>query len=749
MYNVRQFRPMLTVLLVVGFTGFAIALRSPGWWVLAVGGTLLQAWLVQSGRFRPMPRWIANIAGIVAFGLGAMMVFGGISPVLGIGRGLVLLQLVTLFEHRTNRDSGKLIVLSLLLMVASAISTASLAFGLLFIAYLFLSLYCCLLFHLKVETDTAKRMMNIDEDAANPLTLRQDLRHLGSSMRRLTGVVSSVAIVFGVLTFLLFPRGAGQNFLLPPPALTPSQTLTGLGDDVNFQDVARIQQNTAKVGYVQLFDVNDNIINDGRVLYLRASTLDSYDGDPNSSERWRWQRTEPDADPKRVAANSRQNFGSAQFAYRQKIDLEPNGTRSLIGIRGITSFRPNASTVVSYNPATGTLRTADAILRRTSYEVWSTDQLPDLATRRSAGFWQEINPRIREFVLRPEVSGNGPVNEDGEDSMGALRLKAADRTVTLADAAIAANVERYLQTEFTYTLDLTDAADILQKGDPLEAFLYDVQRGHCEYFAGAMALMLQSIGIDARVVIGFKADEFNATTDAYIVRQSHAHAWVEVRTTRGWQRYDPTSGREAPVPEAQTLWGKIKHLADWFEYTWADKVVAYDAGTRENLISQVDVKLQNSAIRTNEKVNDWKSWLDQRRFSLSEKLITGLLVLAVIAILGLLTWFGIERIRLRRRAKRIGIEELPADRKRRLARQLAFYDDLLRFLAKRGITRPDHLTPREFAASLTFLPAEAFDAVGRLTEIFYDVRFGQRSLTGRRRQQLQNFIEKLDDRIPA
>src|SRR3712207_8589126 len=53
---------------------------------------------------------------------------------------------------------------------------------------------------------------------------------------------------------------------------------------------------------------------------------------------------------------------------------------------------------------------------------------------------------------------------------------------------------RHLQTQFSYTLDLTDARKIIEGQDPLVAFLYDLKRGHCEYFAGAMALMCQSLG---------------------------------------------------------------------------------------------------------------------------------------------------------------------------------------------------------------------------------------------------------------
>src|SRR5206468_11822860 len=102
---------------------------------------------------------------------------GAISPILVIGQFLVMMQIVKLWEQRANRDYAQLLVLSLLLMVAAAISTASLIFGIMLIAYLFLSLYCCLLFHLQVETDEARKGLALPE-RASPSTLRQDQRYL-------------------------------------------------------------------------------------------------------------------------------------------------------------------------------------------------------------------------------------------------------------------------------------------------------------------------------------------------------------------------------------------------------------------------------------------------------------------------------------------------------------------------------------------------------------------------------------------
>src|SRR4051812_37148833 len=238
MYDIRQFRPVVYLLIFVGITGFAIAAQSPALWVLSTTAILLNAWLVTTRRFSPLPRLLANGVTLVAL-LYAFMTYrdtgsvGSISgsPILIIGQFLVILQIVKLYEQRGNRDYAQLLVLSLLLMVAAAISTASLAFGLLFVAYLFLALYACLLFHLKVETDHAKAAIGIAEEKINPMTLRQDQRYLSRSMRRLTMLVSIVAVSTAVVVFLFFPRNTGAN-MFGPLNYRPPQTLTGFSDQV-------------------------------------------------------------------------------------------------------------------------------------------------------------------------------------------------------------------------------------------------------------------------------------------------------------------------------------------------------------------------------------------------------------------------------------------------------------------------------------------------------------------------------------
>ena len=63
--------------------------------------------------------------------------------------------------------------------------------------------------------------------------------------------------------------------------------------------------------------------------------------------------------------------------------------------------------------------------------------------------------------------------------------------------------------------------------DPIEDFVTQNRSGHCEYYASALCLMLRSLDIPARLVVGFKGGELNSLGGFYQVRQRNAHAWVE------------------------------------------------------------------------------------------------------------------------------------------------------------------------------------------------------------------------------
>lgn len=780
MYDIRQFRPVLYILLMMGIGGFALAAQAPAMWVLASGAVLFNAWLVATDRFRPLPRLLANLITVTALVVAFILLRrSGSPPILVIGQFLVILQVVKMYEQRGNRDYAQLLVLSLLLIVAAAISTASLGFGLLFVSYLFLSLYACLLFHLKVETDHAKAAIGVPQDKLNPMTLRQDQRYLPRSMRRLTMLVSLVSIAMAVLVFLFFPRNTGQG-LLGPLQYRAVKALSGFSGEMNFQQVAQITQDTRQIAYVKVFE-GDRNIGGAQPLLWRGVTLDIYTG--RESPQWQWKRTPNAAGTSNIF--NMPNDQTRQIALvenvrpigpgsrRQEVILDPTGTETIFAMPGVTHFR--ISTQLS-SDAKLNFQTRDQSLRieptteiQLRYEAWSDGEVrlpdddrdnsnnPPPATQSSlttdpSGEGKTptrsvIDPQIESYARRPEVSGT--------DEQGPLVARRPhELRVTALDEQIAQNIERHLKgSDFAYTLDLRDAERVGDR-DPMVAFLYDFKRGHCEYFAGAMTLMCQSLGLQARVVVGFKCDDFNTLTNSYLVRQNHAHAWVEVlNDKRQWITFDPTSGRDLSAGNRNAgILARLKHLLDYLEYTWANSVVAYDRDARSNLIQNVEVNLGKSAQNGTEAMNKAKSWFDFDKWfgdqviraQFWQKLVAILLVGLALALIGAIVWFLTERWKMRRRARRIGLAALPPQAQLRLARQLGFYDDMISTLARNGIKCAPNLTPSEFSRSIAFLPSELFDVVRRLTNIFYKIRYGQAELSGMQQRRLKTSISRLE-----
>ncbi len=753
MYDIRQFKPALYVVVMLGITGFALAVRSPGLWVLAAAAIGFNGWLVHSGRFTPMPRFIANAATILAFVWTFLSIRTNTTPIIAIGNFLVLLQLVKLFEQRANRDYAQLLVLSLLLMVAASINTASLLFGLLLIGYLFLSLYCCLLFHLKVEADNARSLMLGSESKANPTTLRQDQSYLPRSMRRLTALVSGFSILCAVVVFLFFPRGTGAG-LLGPLQIQFGQPMTGFSEQMGYNQVARITQNNELIAYVSVWR-DDVPVRKGQLL-LRGVTFNRYTGGGgDESVPWQWERVgEPEPLMALITAGGTRTLDNRPSAtrIRQRFSFTRNpGTNVLFAIGGVESITTDQDTRIAFSPYSQTLAVNDTSQRPLTYEVVSSGIVQEPALTLSAidrilgrpgdPRQSRIAPEVAAYARDGAVSG---VNDDGP--LYTQRPQNV-RTHPL-DIKIAQAIERHLKDTFSYTLDLTDARRSPSQ-DPIVGFLTDYKRGHCEYFAGAMTLMCQSLGLSARVVIGFKTDEFNEWENRFAVRQTHAHAWVEVLSPDGqWVTFDPTSGNDPRFVGGTSAWGRIKHLFDYLEYKWANSVVAYDADSRTNLLTRVDQDLTNTAITGNEWLRSIKTWLDEKLFWTVSSTLLGWLLWGVVGG-GLLAigWFMYERWRLRRRAERIGLDILPGSQRLKLVRQLGFYDDLIQLLARYDIHRPPHHTPREFAESLSYLPTESYEAITRLTQIFYRIRYGQSTLKIGQRRRLQAILHRINESL--
>jgi transglutaminase-like putative cysteine protease len=76
---------------------------------------------------------------------------------------------------------------------------------------------------------------------------------------------------------------------------------------------------------------------------------------------------------------------------------------------------------------------------------------------------------------------------------------------------------------------------------PLVGFATETRAGYCQYFAGAMALMLRYVGIPARVAVGFAGPTYDTSSRSWVFTDHDAHAWVEAWFRGyGWLPFDPT-----------------------------------------------------------------------------------------------------------------------------------------------------------------------------------------------------------------
>src|SRR5439155_19264408 len=107
-------------------------------------------------------------------------------------------------------------------------------------------------------------------------------------------------------------------------------------------------------------------------------------------------------------------------------------------------------------------------------------------------------------------------------------------------------IQRFLHT-FTYDQRVNGQTDL---GSVLN-FLTRTQRGFCQQFATAMAVLARALGYPARVAVGFTQGRYDARRQAWVVGTQNAHAWVEVFFPGfGWIAFEPTPSRDNPVADA-------------------------------------------------------------------------------------------------------------------------------------------------------------------------------------------------------
>jgi len=194
------------------------------------------------------------------------------------------------------------------------------------------------------------------------------------------------------------------------------------------------------------------------------------------------------------------------------------------------------------------------------------------------GLYRRILYRVNSFILTEFPAGMPPgyyleVPRGVADKLRPL----AGRLIRETDLETARAVVFFLKNEFTYDISPGKA-----HGDPVIYFLSTSKKGHCEYFASAMVLLLRALGIPARMVGGYLGGDWNDMGRYFLVRQSDAHTWVEVWIEeRGWVTFDPTP--EVTLEKESILKEKIVRFVDFLRMRWYYWVLDYDIARQVDL----------------------------------------------------------------------------------------------------------------------------------------------------------------------
>jgi transglutaminase-like putative cysteine protease len=726
----RQFRFASFMLVIVSIIAFSIATVDFVQLFLAVTLAMVSWYVTEGPRGRALPEWLANALMLAALGWFAIdfLRTGELSDAIAtLGRFLLWLLVIKLFSRHGRHEERQRLALSTMLVIAGCLESVQFAFGVLVILYATLAIWTAMLWRLHASHERSRASRLATKGFSPPVELAFGRRAV-PQFRAMTA--ASVLIVFlaSAAVFVLFPRIPSMIEARGPRG---ARSVSGFSDEISLRGGDRISESRRELFVVRYLGPDGEPVEPARPLLLRGAVLDRYDP---VGERWHSPRS--GASVRTVRTPSEQRFVALGLGAS---DVPRNVLTAEIEMRAL------ATSVVFTLYAPVAIATTDS--RTIGFDP-QTLLIRDASSNRASRYWSyalRVLPQPGEQIL-DELSGQTPVSSRLLDMpVGAVRpvaeqiLAEARRgtNVPPEPAADAPAAERFLyqrevaraiagwmQRNFDYTTDLSGIVKVADE-DPIVSFLTRFRRGHCEYFASGLCAVLRSLGIESRIVTGYIAMEYDETTRQYTVRESNAHAWVEVRTgPRAWTAVDAT-----PEDSLRELQEQNRSFADNFrwlygtiEFLWNSRVVNYDSSAQAAIAERVQSGWRQAVGERLAAVNDALSALTTR-FSLGQA--GGAWIGAVVvAVLGAALIPAIVALRRRRLLRVLRIEGVPAERRRIMLRGAAFYAEALEELGRAGLGKPAHVTPLEHARVVGERDPDAGRAFAAVATDFYRIRYG-------------------------
>ncbi len=529
---------------------------------------------------------------------------------------------------RGRREDLQLILLALFVVVVTGVFTVSIAF----VAQILVFTAAALALLLAVTLSDARSGGGRSRSAASAdagwervswrelfgrLRAAVDLRVVALGAALFAGVVALSAVLF-----LALPRFEISNEFFLDRLITKT-TRTGFSENVSFQDVVDIQQDTS---VALMIDVSDP----GAVPsepYWRMLVLDEYSG--------RGFRMSGELLSTFVSTREKMNthggFGRSRDSDAVwTLYFQPGVSKYLPlagGFRRLTFGEPQA---LLQSPAVRLSSLPAEPAKMVAYRVEGMDTDGILRDREFAREGRLLVPS-RRFGLEPGFETGMAPGPEGEP-------EPATREITFLNIGVELDSDRRLLDEFVRQIggageggaDFARRAGVwLQErhsysltmrlepgdGDPLVRWLASREPGHCELFAGGLVLLARTAGVPARLVTGFKGGVWNATSGSITVRNSDAHAWAEIwdEELGSWLRADATPGASitpaagsdyrngAASLEQDRGWGA---RIDGLRMFWYRRIVNFDQQSQVQLLRATKDSLRQMVRSARETAED-------------------------------------------------------------------------------------------------------------------------------------------------
>jgi transglutaminase-like putative cysteine protease len=485
--------------------------------------------------------------------------------------------------------------------------------------------------------------------------------------------------VLSALCFLALPRHPARQAQVP----VPTHRLVGYSEQVRLGELAEALADPTPLFRVRIEDREGASV--PGPFHFRGVVLDSFDG-----TTWTARAPHGEALP---------TVDGAGGPLAQHFRFEPTAPPILVGVPRLRG--------ISIPPEDLQLHGSGTMLHRGGprvhgYQVWSTPDswridpsapLDPTLTTAPDGLYlalpPQLDPEIRALAAR--------VTTAGQDE--------AERALALVE---------HLGSAYDYERRPTAPLG----AQPLSAFLLDHQRGHCELFATALAVLLRIEGIPSRVVNGFYGGVWNPVGRYWLVRHADAHAWVEAWLPgRGWVSLDPT-----PSPERRSA-GLAQAAVDHASTQWTHRVLSLDGPAQLEALSTPGAQLRR-LLRSGPDTPSLEAPSRLLDLLLSGLMVTALAVAALMAWRRLAPWLAGERL-------------APPPATGEVERCLRAG---LRLLHRRGWHPPAHLPPLAAARWATRRAGPGAAPFEAIAELHYRVRYGgqdDHELAGPARAALQ------------